>query len=500
MSDKLHVEIADVARQDSCSKVDDLFQPPAKRILARLLADFLFKQKLTVTEFLHRAEMLDRMESTGSLLQFVVQQVAIARASSEQRSVQEIIREFNKLVDGVSAKVHDAKRAELFPELPAGKFGALAKSLADKPDGLFILNGALAYHLRDAYTWNEKVLRLVAIFEADGNDDGQFLRDAIGVILGEIVAMPKALNDMIGSRQTYGDFVLALLHYFLGMDEKSQFAGTDAMARLGALMSKGALPQAHAALADRIIDSIYSLDRLREDSLDDEMRMFHEVAALVAKGIGDALKHDEAFAALELRAKRFVTSEAIKSGLSKSVLPDEKLDWLLFAETCVFGERNKQILAEYALRIASADSFRNRFHASGVPLSRRLQRLALLGSAANRSGFHENDRSQLVAACDAVAFELAMQTKLFEMIEARSADPVGKVLTLLKLSEAGTFTEGRLSQKVRDLVVGYMATPGFLAGYIKHVKVDPTGAVGNLAQRAERIGLSPSDVHELLAA
>jgi hypothetical protein len=500
MSEKLHIEIAQVAREKSCSTVEDLYQTPAKRILARLLPDFLVKYKLTATELLHRAEMLHRVESTGSLLQFVVQQVAVARASSEGRTVQEIIREFNKLIDGVIAKVHGAKRAELFPELPAGKFGALAASLAGKPDGLFILNGALALHLRDAKTWNEKALRLIAILKAGEKDGGAFLHGAIDVILGELMATPKALDDLIGSRDTFGDFVLALVHNFLGMREQSQYADGEAMPVIAALMTQGALPLAHTALADRIIDEIYSLERLREDSLDEEMRIFRDITALILKGTGDVLKRDDALAALELRSKRFVTSEAVKTGLAKSVLPDEKLDWLLFAESCVCGERNKQLLAQYASRIATADSFKSRFSASGVSLSRRLQRLAALGSAITNSGFHENDRRHLAAACDGVAFELAVQTKLFETIDARSADPVGKVLTLLKLSEAGTFTEGRLSQKVRDLVIGYMATPGFLAAYIKHAKADPAGAMSELTLRAEKIGLSAGDIRELLAA
>jgi hypothetical protein len=498
MSDKLHVEIAQIAQQGSCNKVEDLFAAPAKRILARLLPDFLVKHKLTATELLHRAEMLHRVESTGTMLQFVVQQVAVARASSESRAVQEIIREFNKLIDGVIEKVHAAKHAGLFPEIPADKFGALARTLAQKADGLFILNGALALHLRDAKTWNEKALRLLSLLQAGSGEGGAMLCGAVDTILGEILATPAALADLIGARNTFGDSLLALLHYFLNMKEQAQYADGDAMTELARRLPS--LPLARAAMAAQIVDRIYSLERLREDSLDSEMRMFHEVAKLVGRGIGDALTSEDAIAALELRSKRFVTSESVMTGLANSVLPDEKLDWLFFAEDCVIGERNKQILAENAVRIAMADSFKTRFQVSSLPLSRRLQRLAVLNQAANRSGFHENDRKQLAAIFDSMAFDLATQSKLFEVIEARTPNPVDKALTLLKLHEAGTFTEGRLGQKVRDLMIGYMATPGFLTGYIKRVKADPAGAVGELTQRMQKVGLSAGDVRELLAA
>ena len=498
MSDKLHEAIALVGGQGHCSKVDDLFAAPAKRILARLLPDFLVKHKLTATELLHRAEVLHRVESTGTMLQFVVQQVAVARASSENRAVQEIIREFNKLIDGVIAKVHTAKRAELFPEIACDKFGDLARSLADKPDGLFILNGALALHLRDAKTWNQKTLRLIAILQAGRAEGGAMLCGAVDTILGEILATPAALGDLIGSHNTFGDSLLALLHHFLNMKEQVQYSDGEAIPLLARLLPS--LPQSRAAMAGQIVDKIYSLERLREDSLDNEMRMFREVTKLVRSGIGDALKSEDAIAALELRSKRFVTSHGVLAGLANSVLPDEKLDWLFFAEDCVIGERNKQILAENAIRIAMADSFKTRFQASSQPLSRRLQRLVALSKAANRSGFHENDHKQLAAIFDAVAFDLATQSKLFETIEARTPNPVDKALTLLKLHEAGTFTEGRLAQKVRDLMIGYMATPGFLAGYVKRVSADPAGAVGELTERMQKLGLSAGDVRELLAA
>ena len=500
MSDKLHVEIAQVAQQGSCSRVEDLFALPAKRILIRLLPDFLTRHKLTATELLHRAEMLHRLESTGTLLQFVVQQVAVARATPEGRSVQEIIREFNKLIDGVIAKVHAAKRAELFPELPAAKFGAFARALTAKPDGLFLLNGALALHLRDAKGWNEKAMRLVGVLQTGLGEGGETLRGAVDALLSELMAIPAAADDLVGARDTFGDRLLALVHTFLAMEDKAQYTDGEALPLLAKLMAAGALPALRAAVADRIVDQIYSLERLREDSLDNEMRVFREISALVLRGVGDALPAKDAMAALELRSKRFVTSEAVKTGLANSVLPDEKIDWLLFAESCVTGERNKQILAEQAVRIAAADSFKAKFQVSSVPLSRRLQRLVALCKGASNSGFHDTDRKQLASLFDAVAFDLAVQSKLFETIEARATNPVDRVMMLIKLNEAGTFTEGRLLQKVRDLVIGYMATPGFLAAYVRHAKADPAGAMSDLSGRVEKIGLSAGDVRELLAA
>jgi hypothetical protein len=147
-----------------------------------------------------------------------------------------------------------------------------------------------------------------------------------------------------------------------------------------------------------------------------------------------------------------------------------------------------------------ADSFKTQFQWTTVPLPRRLQRLASLSAAAQRSGFHENDRNNLSAMFDAVAFKLAADTKLFETIEARPGSATEKALALLQLNEAETFTPGRLSEKVRDAVVGYMSSPGFLAGYIERFPGASDSAVTELTQRVQKIGLTPEDVLQLVAA
>ena len=41
-----------------------------------------------------------------------------------------------------------------------------------------------------------------------------------------------------------------------------------------------------------------------------------------------------------------------------------------------------------------------------------------------------------------------------------------KAQTLLKLATGGILTEGRLSAKARELILGYLSKPGFLTGYM----------------------------------
>jgi hypothetical protein len=123
-----------------------------------------------------------------------------------------------------------------------------------------------------------------------------------------------------------------------------------------------------------------------------------------------------------------------------------------------------------------------------------------LSAAVQRSGFHENDRRTLAKIFDAVAFTLAQDARLFETIEARPASAAEKALALLQLHEAATFTEGRLSEKVRDAVIGYLASPGFLAGYVERFSGTSERGLAELTARMQKIGLTPENVRELIAA
>jgi hypothetical protein len=98
----------------------------------------------------------------------------------------------------------------------------------------------------------------------------------------------------------------------------------------------------------------------------------------------------------------------------------------------------------------------------------RLQRLYFLQGKVRRSNFIEEHRQEIAAKIDKIAFAAAANAKLFEGIEARATSHVDKATTLLKLALGGVFTEGTLAAKARDMILGYLATPGFLAGYFAH--------------------------------
>ena len=65
-----------------CFKPDDLYSYHARATMSRLLADYLSRNKITITELIHRADMLEKLEATGTVYQHAIQKVAVAQAAS----------------------------------------------------------------------------------------------------------------------------------------------------------------------------------------------------------------------------------------------------------------------------------------------------------------------------------------------------------------------------------------------------------------------------------
>ena len=505
---RYEAEHAESACDPPCTKAEDIYSRPAKTAIGRLLSEFLTQNKLTPTELLHRADMLKKLEATGTLLQYAVQQTAIARAAAERIPVQEIIKTLNDIVSDVYDRAFQDKRDNVFPDVKPEKFAALATKLAARDNGLYVLNGAVAKHLRDANSWDEKAVRLIRLMDTTQpeNPGGELLAGAGDTIIAEMLHIAAAVQDVIGPRENFGEAVVALINLFLGIEQAGQYGKDQGLGLLARYFAAGKLRLSQRSVAERIIAEILSLKRLRTDSYDNELKMLRRIIALVTPGIGEMLPRDDLMAALELRSKRFVALDCLNECLSNTVLPDEKLDWLFFADECIVGEQNKQALADAAIRIVMGTELKDQFCSPRIAMSKRLRRLAYLNGRAHQCGFHESAKRNIADILDAIALAVAVHAKLFEIIDAKPVTPVEKMLTILQLFAAGTFTEGRLSAKARDAVVGYLSQPDFMAGYIEvrskteSVALDSDTATGELVERLQKIGIPPETSLNAIAA
>jgi len=445
-----------------CFKPEDLYTYHARATMHRLLRDFLTRNTITITELIHRADLLEKFEATGTAYQHAIQKVAVAQAASTTVAVQQIIKSLNELTTKAIQRVYRDQRKGLFPDPGADQFSELATSLWCQGNAAYVFNGALARHLKEARGWDEKVLMLITIMEgAPQEDDGprKLILSSVDAILAEILNGAAALHDLLGASENLGQALNKLVSLFLGKEPEVGGRG-QGLAALTQHFAADTLPEARTAIATRIISEFKSSKRLCPDSMVDELKTLRAIANRIVMGVGKYLSHEDLITAFTLRSKRLVVQETLGSYITEAG-PDEKIERLLFVEDNIIGAENKRQLSSYVMPILTSAPFENMFQNPRVPLMQRLQRLAQLQARVRRAGFVDVTREQIAQRMDALAVQMEARNRLFDSIEARPTSPVDKAQTLLKLLTGGFLTEGALSARARELILAHLAKPGF---------------------------------------
>ena len=496
-----------VAQEDAphalpCFKPEDLFSYHARATMRRLLPDFLARCRVTVTELIHRADLLEKLEATGTLYQHAIQKIAVAQAASTTTPVQQIVKGLNDLATQAIQRVYRDQRKGLFPNPRADQFGELATKLSAQADGGYIFNAALSHHLKDARNWDEKVQLLLTVMENAPIEDAPhcLVMSAVDAILAEIMGGSAALHELLGPAEILADSLGALVELFLGHAPADAKSGLAMLTRHFAVDD---LPEARTAVANRIVAEFKSTKRLVPDSLVEELKALRRLANKVVMGVGKYLSHEDLVAAFTLRSKRLVTQELL-SAYMEGATPDEKIERLLFVEENVIGMENKRQLAGFVVPVVNSAPFENFFANPKVPLMQRLQRLAGLQLKVRRSNFMDVQRDEIADKMDRLAFGVANSAKLFESIEGRSTNHVEKAQTLLKLTMGGFLTEGLLAGRARGMILEYLATPGFLAGYFANLPktdgIDTDKAMANLVADLGKAGITAETGLKSIAA
>lgn len=478
-----------------CFKVDDLYSYHARKTIASLIPDYLAHNKVTVIELGHRADLLEKLEATGTLLQHAIQRVAVAQAANGETQLAQIIRSLHDLTTQAFHRVYRDDEKGRFAAVKVGGFAALADKLAGQSDGRYFLDGAIARYLKPAKGWDDKVRMLLALMaETKAETPGaQLLLAAIDSLISEVLSGSAGLKELIGAKTNPGDAVMALVKLFLGR-QPEEAENCQGLAALSAQFADNGLPNARVAIAQRIIAEIRSFRRLMPHSLEEEFKALRQIANLVVAGVGKYLSHEDLVQAFELRSQRLITNECLAPYLNGEP-PDVRLERILLAEENIIGAENKRRLAAFVPPIVTGVQFEEYFQSPRAPLVQRLARLESLRDRVMRSGFQDNHKNEIADILDKVAAAVEAKNRLFESIDQRDASPTEKAFTLIKLLASNCLTAPRLTSKARAMVIAYAGKPGFLTGYVAQssqngATPDREAMVADLMRLLERAGIT----------
>ncbi len=451
---------ADRKAELPCRSPADLVKPHAREAIARALRGWLTRKKATTLELLHRVDLVEQLEATGSEMQHAVQKIAIAQANANDASAQHFVKQLNELITKAVDMLYRETRDAAFEKIKKGELGDFAARIAGAPDRERRLRGVVAQRLKGAESWKGKFERLLDLAQEaySLSETMAWPFAVIGEFIGEAAATDAARGALLAEPADLGAELDALTDLFCGQTEhEGRLSATGA--RLAWFFGEDLFDEARTAVARRILSELKSPKRLRPSDFDSEVALNRSLADRLIRTACPLLAASEISEAFVTRSTRLVEPESISCYLASAADPSDELQKLIKLEENVVGQQNKTKLAAYLRARCGAHQVETHFIFAAEPALQRLAELAEIRRQLDAAGFSARDKQEVAAKIDVLAVSIEDREQLFAKIEGRNAPPVDIAAAFLRLAAKGVLPRGTLSQAAQAKAMKLLARP-----------------------------------------
>lgn len=481
-----------------CVTPQDLYTLHARDRIGRLLETWLERQGATPFELLHRADLVEALEASGTDLQHAIQKVAIPEAEARGMTVHELMRTFQGLVErAIDRLLKDFRRGGL-PNLDKEGFAAAAERVSHEPERAYLLGAGVAASIAPARNWSEKVSRLLDLAEAapvTGPPRGLALQ-TVEQPLAEILGSRAGLTDILGRDLDLGGRLAAMTRLAAPQAVEALMRVepsvakimpelTPAAARLSRWMGADGFETVRTALAKRVVKELNGPRRLRPGDAAGEIEVMRGLAMALTAAAGALLPLDDVQAAFVTRSKTLVTGDFVEAYLGRERTAKEEAEALMWLVENVIGAANKRQAARYLAAGINALRFEREFRQSADTAAVRLQQLAALQRAAARGGLAPEDYEPIQQKIGDIGGLVEADARLVTGLSKAPASPVQKLMLLLKLAVGETCPRGPAADRARGEA-------------LRLVRQDDTRA--ELSRSPERMGQVREMIQQISAA
>ena len=477
-----------------CVSPQDLYSLHARDRIGRLLEGFLDRHRATPFELLHRPDLAEVLESSGTDLQHALQKISIPEAQERGVSVHELIRNYQALVERTIERLLKDKRKGVLPDLSKESYGAVAERVAREPERLYLLGAGVAGAMVGAKTWTDKVTRLLDLADAAplaGPPRGTALQ-AVEQPLAEILGSKFGLEEILGRDLDLGA-TLAAMTRLAAAEIVDPLVAHDASVakvmpelpkaaqRLATWLAADEFEAVRAALARRVLRELNGPRRLRPSDAAGEIDILRGLAMALSAAAGRLVPIDDVQTAFAARSQGLVTSDFVEGFLGQDRSAMQEAEALVWLVENVIGAANKRRAGRYLAGIVTALRFEKEVrYGPDSPIS-RLSLLAKLHRGVARCGLAEEDYKPIQHNVGELGGLVEADAKLVAAV-AKAPGPVLHRLTLLlRLASGDQAPMGPAAERARTEA-------------LKLVRLDETRA--ELARSPEGMG----QVRDLLAA
>lgn len=451
-------------REPLCVSPQDLYTIHARERIGRLLEGWLERNGATPFELLHRADLVEALETSGTDLQHAIQKVAIPEAQARGLSVHELIRTFTGLVErAIERLLKDCRRGGM-PDLDKEGFARAAERVSHEPERAYLLGAGVAASIAPARSWSEKVSRLLDLADSapvTGPPRGLALQ-VIEQPLAEILGSRSGLDHIIGQDLDLGGRLAAMTRLASCDTVDALMRAEPSVAQIMPPLSEAAtrlskwlaedFQSVRAAIAKRVVRELSGQRRLRPGDPAGEIEVMRGLAMSLtaAASAGALLNVDDVQEAFVQRSRMLVTSDFVEAylGGGERTARDEA-EALIWLVENVIGGANKRQAGRYLAAGVAALRFEKEFRYGPDTAAVKLQKLASLQRAVARAGLAREDYEPIQAKIGDVGGLVEADARLVPTLARTPVPAPQKLLLLLKLAAGDTAPAGPAAERAR---------------------------------------------------
>ncbi|WP_309091817.1 hypothetical protein [Phenylobacterium sp.] len=435
--------------QPLCVTPEDLYTIHARERIGRLLEGWLDRNNATPFELLHRPDLVEKLEASGTDLQHAVQKLAIPEAHARGMSVHEMMRVFHALVQrSIDRLMRDAKRGAL-PDVDKEGFAAAAERVAKEPERAYLLGAGVAASIAPAASWSDKVLRLLDLADAAPKGQGPRVL-ALSVIeqpLAEILESKPGLGDLLGKGMDLGATLAALtrLTAYEAVETLIRIEPSvakvmpqlsPAAQRLAKWLSSEDFADVRTALGKRILRELNGPRRLKPGDAEAEIDVLRALAMSLTAAAGKLLPLEDVQHAFSVRSRMLITGDFVEAYLGQGKTSREEVEALIWLTENVIGGANKRQAGRWLKAVVHSLRFeKEMLKAAGEDsASARLAQLAALQRSVGRCGLAPEDSEPLQTKLGDLGGLIEGEAKVTASLAKANASALQRLTLLLKLA------------------------------------------------------------------
>lgn len=445
-----------------CVTPQDLYSLHARERIGRLLEGWLERNHATPFELLHRPDLVEQLESSGTDLQHAIQKIAVPEAQARGVSVHEIIRAFHALIErAIDRLLSDGRRGAL-PDVDKEGFCAAAERIAAEPERGYLLGAGVAASISPARGWTEKVGRLLDLADA-APQRGAARALALATLaqpLAEILGSKPGLEDILGkgldlggnlaamTRLAAADSVDALMRVESSVAKVMPPLSPAAM-RLAKWLTDPAFVMVRAAIGARILRELNGPRRLRPGDAAAEIDVLRALAMSLTAAAGALLPLEDVQEAFSNRSRMLVTGEFVEAYLGQDKTSREEAEALVWLTENVIGAANKRQAGRWLKAVVSSLRFEKEFRNAGDGVAGRLAALAALQRGAGRCGLAPEDAEPIRVKIGDIGGVVEGDARLAQQLAKANTSAVHRLTLLLKLASGESAPLGPAADRAR---------------------------------------------------